>query len=60
MKNSKALEKLALGNGWTKKRSGGSHRVYKKGNETVIIPIKNGKDMKKGTSIAIEKRLNQQ
>jgi predicted RNA binding protein YcfA (HicA-like mRNA interferase family) len=45
-------------NGFNFKRARGSHQLYynPKANITVIVPVKGGKDMKKGTFLAILKQ----
>lgn len=44
--------------GFQFKRAKGSHRVYYNpiNNKTVIVPFHNGKDLKKGTFVAILKQ----
>ena len=50
----KALEK----NGFIFKRSKGSHQLYfnPATNKTVVVPVRGGRDMKKGTFLAILKQ----
>ena len=45
-------------NGFLFKRSKGSHQLYHNSitNKTVIVPVHGGKDMKKGTFLAILKQ----
>ena len=52
------LIKLLLKNGFIYKRSKGSHQLYHNPttNVTVIVPVHGGKDMKKGTFLAILKQ----
>lgn len=54
----KHLIKLLEQNGFFYKRSRGSHQIYYNPltNKTVIVPIHGGKDIKKGTFLAIIKQ----
>ena len=54
----KHLIKLLEKNGFIYKRSKGSHQLYYNAetNKTVIVPVHGGKDMKKGTFLAILKQ----
>jgi predicted RNA binding protein YcfA (HicA-like mRNA interferase family) len=54
----KYLIKLLEAHGFIFKRAKGSHQVYYKPitNTTVIVPIHGGKDIKKGTLLAILKQ----
>lgn len=56
--SSKYLIKLLETRGFIFKRSKGSHEVYynSKSNFTVIVPVHGGKDIKKGTFLAILKQ----
>lgn len=51
----KYLIKLLLQHGFIFKRSKGSHQLYYNPvtNKTIIVPVHGGKDMKKGTFLAI-------
>lgn len=50
--------KILEQNGFLFKRSKGSHQVYYnyESNKTVIVPVHGGKDMKKGTFLAVLKQ----
>ena len=52
------LIRLLEENGYVFKRSKGSHQVYYNpiNNKTIIVPFHNGKDLKKGTFMAILKQ----
>ncbi len=52
------LIKLLETHGFIYKRTKGSHRLYfnPNTNKTVIVPVHGGKDMKKGTFLAILKQ----
>ena len=52
------LIKLLEENGYVFKRAKGSHQVYYNpiNNKTIIVPYHNGKDLKKGTFMAILKQ----
>lgn len=52
------LIQLLEGVGFQFNRAKGSHRVYYNpiNNKTVIVPFHNGKDLKKGTFVAILKQ----
>ena len=52
------LIQLLEGAGYQFKRAKGSHRVYYNpvNNKTIIVPFHNGKDLKKGTFLAILKQ----
>jgi predicted RNA binding protein YcfA (HicA-like mRNA interferase family) len=52
------LIKLLEENGFIFKRSKGSHKLYYNpiNNKTVIVPLHRGKDLKKGTFLAIIKQ----
>jgi predicted RNA binding protein YcfA (HicA-like mRNA interferase family) len=54
----KYLIKLLENNGYFYKRAKGSHQLYYDplNNRTVIVPVHGGKDMKKGTFLAILKQ----
>jgi len=54
----KYLIKLLEKNGYFLKRSKGSHQLYYNplSNKTVIVPVHGGKDIKKGTFLAILKQ----
>ena len=54
----KYLIKLLESNGFIFKRSKGSHQLYYNAetNKTVVVPIHGGKDMPKGTFMAILKQ----
>ena len=54
----KHLIKMLEENGFVFKRSRGSHHLYYNPdtNTTVIVPVHGGKDMKKGTLLAILKQ----
>ena len=56
--SSKYLIQLLEENGYVFKRAKGSHRVYYNpvNNKTIIVPFHNGKDLKKGTFLAILKQ----
>lgn len=45
-------------NGWELDRIKGSHHVFIKGNESVPVPIHGNHDLKKGTFLAILKRIS--
>jgi predicted RNA binding protein YcfA (HicA-like mRNA interferase family) len=52
------LIQLLEKNGYIFKRANGSHRLYYNpiNNKTIIVPFHNGKDLKKGTFLAILKQ----
>ena len=52
------LIQLLEKNGFVFKRTKGSHRLYynPENNKTIIVPFHNGKDLKKGTFLAILKQ----
>ena len=52
------LIRLLEENGYIFKRTKGSHRLYYNpiNNKTIIVPFHNGKDLKKGTFLAILKQ----
>ena len=52
------LIQLLEKNGYVFKRAKGSHRLYYNpiNNKTIIVPFHNGKDLKKGTFLAILKQ----
>jgi predicted RNA binding protein YcfA (HicA-like mRNA interferase family) len=52
------LIKLLVENGFIFKRSKGSHRLYYNpiNNKTAIVPFHGGRDLKKGTFLAIIKQ----
>ena len=54
----KYLIQLLEENGFVFKRAKGSHQVYYNpiSNKTIIVPYHNGKDLKKGTFMAILKQ----
>jgi predicted RNA binding protein YcfA (HicA-like mRNA interferase family) len=54
----KHLIKLLEGAGFIYKRSKGSHQVYYniQSGKTVVVPMHGGKDLKKGTFLAILKQ----
>ena len=54
----KYLIQLLEKNGYVFKRAKGSHQVYYNpiNNKTIIVPYHNGKDLKKGTFMAIMKQ----
>ena len=54
----KYLIQLLEENGYIFKRAKGSHQVYCNpiNNKTIIVPYHNGKDLKKGTFMAILKQ----
>ncbi|HLT42070.1 MAG TPA: type II toxin-antitoxin system HicA family toxin [Sphingobacteriaceae bacterium] len=54
----KHLIKFLEENGFIFKRSKGSHQLYYNPvtNKTVIVPVHGGKDMKKGTFLAVIKQ----
>ena len=56
--NPKYLVKILELNGFIFKRSKGSHQLYYNPitNKMVIVPVHGGKDMKKGTYLAILKQ----
>ncbi|MBP9688536.1 MAG: type II toxin-antitoxin system HicA family toxin [Bacteroidia bacterium] len=56
--NPKYLVKILELNGFIFKRSKGSHQLYYNPitNKMVIVPVHGGKDMKKGTFLAILKQ----
>ncbi|MGC8749912.1 type II toxin-antitoxin system HicA family toxin [Hydrotalea sp.] len=56
--NPKYLIKILEQYGFVFKRSKGSHSLYYNAqtNKTVIVPVHGGKDMKKGTFLAILKQ----
>ncbi len=56
--SSKYLIKFLQENGFIFKRSNGSHHLYCNPitNKTVIVPVHGGKDLKKGTFLAIVKQ----
>ena len=57
--SSKHLIKILEQNGFFYKRAKDSHQLYYDplNNRTVIVPIHGGKDMKKGTFLAILKQV---
>lgn len=56
--SSKYLIKFLQENGFIFKRSKGSHHLYYNPitNKTVIVPVHGGKDLKKGTFLAVIKQ----
>lgn len=56
----KHLIKILEQHGFFYKRSKGSHQLYHNPvtNKTVIVPVHGGRDMKKGTLLAILKQAN--
>lgn len=54
----KSLIKILEQNGFFYKRAKGSHQLYHNPitNKTAIVPVHGGKDMKKGTYLAILKQ----
>ena len=54
----KYLIKLLEQNGFVFKRAKGSHQVYYNAsdNKTVVVPVHGGRDLKKGTFLAILKQ----
>jgi predicted RNA binding protein YcfA (HicA-like mRNA interferase family) len=54
----KRLIEFLENNGFIYKRSKGSHQLYHNPakNKTVIVPVHGGKDMKKGTFLAVIKQ----
>lgn len=56
--SSKFLIKILEQHGFIFKRSKGSHQLFYNpiSNKTVIVPVHGGKDMKKGTFLAIIKQ----
>ena len=54
----KYLIQLLEENGYVFKRAKGSHQIYYNpiSNKTIIVPYHNGKDLKKGTFMAILKQ----
>jgi len=56
--NPKYLIKILEQNGFILKRSKGSHQLFYNHftNKTVIVPLHGGKDLKKGTFLAILKQ----
>ena len=54
----KYLIKFLEDNGFVFKRAKGSHQLYHNpdSNKTVIIPVHGGKDLKKGTFLAVIKQ----
>jgi predicted RNA binding protein YcfA (HicA-like mRNA interferase family) len=56
--NPKHLIIILEQHGFTFKRSKGSHHLYYNSvtNKTVIVPVHGGKDMKKGTFLAVIKQ----
>lgn len=54
----KYLIKLLEANGFLYKRSKGSHQLFynPETNATVVVPVHSGKDLKKGTFMAILKQ----
>ncbi len=56
--SSKRLIKFLEDKGFIFKRSKGSHQLYHNSttNKTVIVPVHGGKDMKKGTFLAVIKQ----
>ena len=52
------LIRLLQGRGYFYKRMSGSHQVYynPETNSTIIVPVHGGKDLKKGTFLAILKQ----
>ena len=56
--NPKHLIKILEQQGFIFKRSKGSHQLYYSPvtNKTVIVPVHGGKDMKKGTFLAVLKQ----
>ena len=54
----KQLIKYLEENGFILKRSKGSHQLYHNPatNKTVVVPVHGGKDMKKGTFLAVIKQ----
>jgi predicted RNA binding protein YcfA (HicA-like mRNA interferase family) len=58
--NSKFLIKILEQNGFFYKLTKGSHQLFfnPETNKTVIVPVHGGKDMKKGTFLAILKQAS--
>jgi len=56
--NPKHLVKILAQHGFVFKRSRGSHQLYYNPltNKTIIVPFHGGKDMKKGTFLAVLKQ----
>lgn len=56
----KYLIKILEQHGFVFKRSKGSHELYYNSvtNKTVIVPVHGGKDMKKGTFLAVLKQAD--
>ena len=52
----KELKKLLLKNGWEIVRINGSHHIFEKTGETIVLPIHSNKDLKKGLELAILKQ----
>lgn len=58
--NPKHLVKILEQHGFIFKRSRGSHQLYYNpvSNKTIIVPFHGGKDMKKGTFLAVLKQAS--
>ena len=52
----KELKKLLLKNGWEIVRINGSHHIFEKNGETIVLPIHSNKDLKKGLELVILKQ----
>lgn len=52
----KELKKLLLKNGWELVRINGSHNIFEKNGEIIVLPIHSNKDLKKGLELAILKQ----
>ena len=48
----KELKKLLLKNGWKIVRINGSHHIFEKNDDTIVLPIHSNKDLKKGLELA--------
>ena len=48
----KELKKLLLKNGWEIVRINGSHHIFEKNGETIVVPIHSNKDLKKRLRIS--------
>ena len=51
----KEIAKQLEQNGWQLIRINGSHHIYQKGNQTIVVPIHSNKDLPKGLENRIMK-----
>ena len=51
----KELKKLLLKNGWKIVRINGSHHIFEKNDDTIVLPIHSNKDLKKRIRVSSTK-----